>query len=471
MRWKAHATLALAALALSACTVGPDYKQPETPLPAAFGPGVDGPLLVQPDWWTLYGDAELTRVVELAFKQSPTVEKALAKVEEADAYVRQVGGNALPSVDAAGSADRARHSTQAGPPAAKGGGTYNTLKGGLSTSFELDFYGKLRRAREGAEAEAFASREAGDAVRIMLAGQVAQAYFAIRSLEAQGAATAQLLGDARASQALAGKRAQGGAASSLDVAQARGSVAALAAQEADLSRARELAGSRLALLCGAPGLALAAGPWGAPAPAPPAGLPSGLIKARPDLRAAEDHLKSANAAIGYTQAFKYPTFSITGALGAESRDLSKFLSGGARTWSLGAGVYAPIFDGGQINAQVDGAKARARQAAADYVGAVQAAFAEVQDALVETRARAGMDGLLAERQAAAQAAQAAAQSRYDGGYAPYLEVLDARSRAGEADLARLRNREAQFAASVQLFKALGGGWNAAGAAAPVPAKK
>ena len=453
---------ALAALALSACTVGPDYKQPETPLPGAFGPGVDGPLAVQPDWWTLYGDAELTRVVELAFKQSPTVEKALAKVEEADAYVRQVGGNALPSVDADGLAERSRRSSKAGPPAAQNfaGGTFNSFEGGLSTRFELDFYGKLRRAREGAQAEAFASREAGDAVRIMLAGQVAAAYFSIRSLEAQHAATAQLLGDARASQALARKRAQGGAASSLDVAQARGSVAALAAQDADLLRARVLAENQLALLCGAPGLRLVAGPWGAPAPAPPAGLPSGLINARPDLRAAEDRLKSANAAIGYAQAFKYPAFSITGALGAESRDLSKFLSGGARTWSLGAGVYAPIFDGGQINAQVDGAKARARQAAADYVGAVQAAFAEVQDALVETRARAEMDGLLAERQAAAQAAQAVAQSRYEGGYAPYLEVLDARSRVGEADLARLRNREAQFGASVQLFKALGGGWRA-----------
>ncbi len=452
---------AVGALALSACTVGPDYKQPETPLPAAFEQGAnEGVPHIGADWWTLYHDGELTRVVELAFKQSPTVEKAVAKIEEADAYVRQVGGNALPSVDGDASADRSSHSSKGGPKKANGaaGGTYNTFKAGLTTTFELDFYGKLRRAREGARAEALASRQAAATVRIMLAGQVAQTYFAIRSLEAQIAITAQLLNDSQASLDLAQKRAAGGAASDLDVAQAKGAQAALAVQQADLKRMRALAGHQLALLCGAPDLALAAGVWSAPAPLPPPGLPSDLLKARPDLQAAENQLKSANAAIGYNQAFKYPTFSITAALGMESRELSQFMSKGARTWSLGAGVYAPIFDGGQIDAKVDGAKARAKQASADYVNAVQTAFGEVQDALTENSARADMKGLLAARQKAAHDALTIAQSRYDGGYSPYLEVLDARRQVSEAELAALRNREAQFAASVQLFKALGGGW-------------
>ncbi len=453
----------LLVLALAACTVGPDYQQPAAPLPAAFDAGT--PQAAQPvstHWWRLYHDGELTRVIGIAFKQSPTVEKALAKIEEADAYERQVGGRKLPAVDGDASVDRARRSGKAGPPRAGNfaGGTFNTLSAGLSTTFELDFYGKLTRAREGARAEALASRQAADTVRITLAAKVAQTYFAIRSLEAQLRTTEQLLKDSQESLDLAQKRAAGGTASDLDAAQAKGALAALAVQSADLRRMRELAGHQLALLCGAPELTLAAGQWTAPAPLPPAGLPSDLLKARPDIQMAENQLKSANAAIGYNQAFKYPTFSITAALGMESRELSQFMSKGARTWSLGAGVYAPIFDGGVIDAKVDGAKARAKQAAAEYVNTVQTSFGEVRDALTENSARTEMAGLLATRQAAARQAMAIAQSRYDGGYSPYLEVLDARRQVSEAELAQVRNREAQFAASVQLFKALGGGWQA-----------
>lgn len=293
-RFQLSCALMALPLVLAACTVGPDYQQPPAPLPAAFDQGAtQAATPVDAHWWRLYHDAELTRVIGVAFKQSPTVEKALAKIEEADAYVRQVGGRKLPAVDGDASVDRERRSSKVGRPAAQNfaGGTLNTFAAGLSTTFELDFYGKLTRAREGARAEALASRQAADTVRITLAAKVAQTYFAIRSLEAQIATTAQLLKDSQDSLELAQKRASGGTSSDLDVAQAKGALAALAVQSADLKRMRELAGHQLALLCGAPELALAAGEWTTPAPLPPAGLPSDLLKTRPDIQAAENQLK------------------------------------------------------------------------------------------------------------------------------------------------------------------------------------
>ena len=461
--------IALAALALGACTVGPDFKKPETPLPAAFNEGAASAAAQVPaNWWTLYHDAELTRLIDLAFKQSPTVEKAMAKIEEADAYARQVGANALPEIDGSASGNRSKYSSVAGSPAAGSfaGGTYSTFTAGLSTSFELDFYGKLRRAREGARAQARASRDAAAVVRIPLAGQIAQQYWAVRSLEAQVKTTAGILEDSRASLQLAEKRAAGGTSSSLDVAQAKGALASLLAQQADLNRQRKLANHQLALLCGAPDLVLAPGAFDARPPLPPAGLPSDLLKLRPDIQSAQETLRAANASIGYTQAFKYPTFSITGALGLQSRELSQFLTKNAGTWSLGAGVYAPILDWGNIDAQVDGAKARARQAGADYVGTVQTAFSEVRSALVENGSRAEMDGLLGDQLAAAKQALKLAQSRYDSGYSPYLEVLDSRRDVNNAELAWQRNREAQWDAGIQLFKALGGGWKDDSQSAP-----
>lgn len=451
-------------LPLAACTVGPDYQRPETPLPPTFG--ADAPPAGTPvaaDWWRLFGDAELTRVVELAFDKSPTVARAAARIEEADGRLREVGGDALPSVNANAGASRARHSSRAGPPRSQGfvGGTYNDFSAGLSTSFELDFWGKLRRAKEGARADALASRAGAGVVRLTLAGKVAQSYFAVRSLEAQIKAQADTVEALRESQTLAHRRVADGATSSLDAAQTEAALAGGEAQKAALARALAVQKTQLALLCGMPDLRLADAATDIQTPpATPAGLPADIVRARPDVHQAEEAYHAANAAIGYRQAFKYPTFSLTGALGVESRDLSHIATRGASLWSVGAGVYAPILDWGKIDAQVDQTKARAKAAAADFEQTVQTAYAEIACALATQSGLAAEAAPQEARLRAAKEALSLAKKRYASGYSAYLEVLDAQRQANDAQQSVLRLKESQQGAAVDLFKALGGGWKA-----------
>lgn len=463
-----------AALLLAACTVGPDYARPETPLPESWPSAGEEAGALEARWWRAYGDPALDAAVERALAHNPTVAQAVARIEEAEARLREVGGNSLPEVTADAGADRARRSSESGSPDfQEGGGTWNTFRFGLSTRFELDLWGKLDRAKEGARAQLLGNRAAAETVRLTLVGRVVQGWVSLRSLEAQAAVAAAAEGNAQSTLDLAERRAQGGAATALETAQARAQLATYRAQRLDLERQRRQQAWQLTLLCGEPA-------WQAPVaddpaaaleslplpPLPPAGLPAGLVRRRPDVAEAEQRYCAANADIGYRQAFKYPTFSLTGSVGAESSDLSDILSHGASVWSVGAGVYAPLLNWGEIDAQVDQSKARAKQAAAAFEGSVQNAYVEVGAALEEVRDRRGLAEAAASKVEAAATVLAKAKQRFDTGYSPYLEVVDAERQLNEARLAAVRERQAQLAASVQLFKALGGGWRA-----PVPDKK
>jgi multidrug efflux system outer membrane protein len=216
----------------------------------------------------------------------------------------------------------------------------------------------------------------------------------------------------------------------------------------------------LALLVGTPDLRIAAADLRQLPlpPLPPAGLPSSLLEARPDLRQAEEELVANNARIGVAKAAMYPTISLTGGLGAESKDLSNLFSGGARTWNLGLGLVLPIFDAGANEARLDQATARQKQALAAYQKAVQTAFQEVNDALVGLRENAEGEAAQDARVAAAEQTLKLAQVRYEAGYSGFLEVLDAQRTVNDARLAHIATRQSRLAAAVDLFKALGGGW-------------
>jgi multidrug efflux system outer membrane protein len=196
-------------------------------------------------------------------------------------------------------------------------------------------------------------------------------------------------------------------------------------------------------------------------PAPPAGLPSALLERRPDIRAAEQQLVAANALIGTARAALFPSISLTGALGGQSAELSDLLASGARVWSLGFGLTLPIFDGGRRSARVEQAEARRAQALAAYQGAIESGFREVADALVSIEQSAASEAELRARLDAARSALELSTVRYESGYSAYLEVLDAQRTANDAELAFVRNRLARLAFSVDLMKALGGGWRAA----------
>ena len=191
----------------------------------------------------------------------------------------------------------------------------------------------------------------------------------------------------------------------------------------------------------------------------PAGLPSSLLDERPDVRQAEAQLASANARIGVAKAALFPSISLTGSLGTQSKDLSDWFSGPASIWSLGLTLDLPLFDAGQRAARVDQATARQKQALASYTGTVRGAFTEVRDALVSIDQQAQREAAQADQMAAANRALALAQRRYEAGYSPYLDVLDAQRTAHLATLAYIDARQARLAATVSLYAALGGGWS------------
>jgi multidrug efflux system outer membrane protein len=464
--------LSLAVL-LGACTVGPDYRRPEVELPdryagAASVAPVEQEAPVEEGWWQEFGDPLLAELVDSALASNSDLQQAIAVVERADALLREAGASLWPEIDGSGLAGRARFSEKAGQVAAGASPVRSSFRVAAATSFELDFWGRLRRTREAALAQALGSRYARDTVALSLAGAVAQNYVALRALDAQIAVSRQTLDNRRRTRSLIHDRYEGGIASPLEVQQAEVLYSTAAAQLADLVRQRFLVESQLGLLTGRQDLRLASGELQALPlpPMPPPGLPSTLLEIRPDVRQAEARLAGANANIGAAKAALFPSISLTGSLGSESRALSDLFAGGAGIWSMGARLDVPLFDAGRRSARVDQAGALQREALAAYVGAVRNAFRDVNDALVAIRQTAEIEQALDSGMQAAREALRLAEIRYAAGYSPFLEVLDAERTANDTELAYIRNRQDRLSASILLFKALGGGWGAEVASLP-----
>ncbi|MGB7543251.1 MAG: efflux transporter outer membrane subunit [Burkholderiales bacterium] len=460
-----HVAALAGAFALAGCMVGPDYERPATDLPNAYADSgaAAAPAPLRADWWTLYNDATLNELVSAALERNADIRLAVARIEETDANLREVNAAFLPEVDLGAAGSRSRASTLTAVPVPAGIPVYrNDVRVGISTSFELDFWGRLRRGAEAVRAQALGSRYARDVVALTLAGLTTQAYFSLRSLDAQIAVTGDTLAAREESLGFVRARARGGVASDLDLNQAQGARADAASQLKDLQRQRALIEHQLGALTGRPDLALSAGDLRRlpTPPLPPAGLPSSLLERRPDIRQAEQALISANAQIGVAKAAMLPTISLTGSYGGESQSLSKLLTDGATIWSAGFGLTLPIFDAGRYAARTDAAIARDHQALAGYQKAVETGFREVADALTSVQQTAAAEEDYQSRLEAARGALRLARLRYDAGYSAYLEVLDAQRTANDSESALLRNRQSLLSATVDLMKALGGGWSA-----------
>ena len=462
-----YLNLTLAVILLASCAlVGPNYERPPAELPTQFSESAStanaANVPISNTWWELYNDPVLNDLVSKALRNNTDIKLAVARIEEADAFLREVGSALLPTVDLDSSASRSRASTIGPvpfPPGAKAlRETYNIK---LGTSFEIDFWGKLRRAKEAARAQALSTRYARDTVNLSLAGLVSSNYLLLRSLDGQITLSRSTLVSREESLALTKRRAKGGIASDLDIQQAEVSRANLLAQIADLMQQRALTEHQLAVLSGDLNLKLAEGdikqiPL---PPVPPAGLPSTLLEARPDIRQAEQDMIAANAKIGVAKAALFPTISLTASFGAESGELGDILKSAARIWSGGVGLNLPIFDAGRLSSRVDQASAQQKQALASYEGSIQTAFREVNDALVKVRQGREKEAALQIAQEAAGKSLQIAENRYKAGYSAYLDVLDAQRTYNEAALAYIQSRQARLAATVELFKVLGGGWN------------
>ena len=450
-------------LALSACkTVGPDYKRAETKLPEKFSEtelSVSADKDVLKQWWTHYQDPKLNELVDLTLKNNTSVALAMARIEEADANMREVGASLTPQINISADASRSKV-TKFGSFPTFGGAERNNFQFGLNTAYEIDFWGKIKRAKEASSAAALGSRYAKDTVELSLLGLVASNYLQLRGLDAQMAVTQDNQKSRSESLALTKRRLAGGVASALEVSQAEVSVSNLDAQLIELTRLRALTQHQLAVLTGVLDLQLEAGDIrNLPLPpTPPAGLPSVLLESRPDIRQAEQNLIAQNANIGIAKAAMYPSISLTGNLGFESALLKNLLKSGASIWTLGLGLDLPIFDSGKRQSKVDQASAKQKQALAQYQAAIQNAFREVNDALTNRRLHAEREQALTQSATSAQKALSVAENRYKAGYSAYLDVLDAQRVYNEAASTAVQAKQATFLSTVELFKVLGGDW-------------
>lgn len=460
-----------ALILLGGCTVGPNYSRPEVMLPAAYTEGqpaeTAAAAVLQHDWWKLYNDATLNELVETTLHNNKDLQRAVAQIDEAMAVLDETGASVFPEIDLGASSARTHSSTMNAQPVFPGVPlTTNSNRLALSTSFEIDLWGKLRRASESARAQMFGSRYAHDVVALTLAGTTAQSYFTLRALDAQIAVTMETLTARDESLSVIQSRVKGGLAGELDINQAQVARSDVSLQLRELQRQRTLIEHQLGLISGKPGLRIAATPQTTlpTATQPPAGLPSTLVERRPDVRQAEQTLIAANARIGVTKAAQLPTFSLTSYFGGQSKELGDVFNSGARIWSLGLGATLPIFDAGKYSARNRGAEAVQRQALANYQKTVESAFREVADALTNIEQNSANVTDLEIKTDAARNALRLSRMRYDAGYSSYLEVLDAQRTLNSAELALIQNRQMQLLYNIDLMKALGGGWSTDSAA-------
>lgn len=459
-------------LSLAGCTaIGTDYQRPVASLPAQFSLAVDTggevseqPLeaVVETAWWKLFQDQTLVTLVERALHENAEVRLAVARMAEAEALARGSAAAFFPEIDAQANLSRSRLSTQTAD-AIPVTAAHRTARGAaLTTAYEIDVWGKVQRSNEAAKAEVLASQYAQAVVQLSVASMVSQGYLNLRALDAQLLVTNESLQSRKDSLALVKTRVLHGLVSPLDQHQAEEALAQTQAQQAELRRQRALALHQLALLTATPDLHINEGDLRQlPMPlVPPAGLPSALVQARPDIWQAEAQLMAAHASLGVAKAGYFPKFTLTGSLGSESATLSHLFSSGAGAWSLAMGALMPVLDFGRTAAKVDQAHALRQQALINYQNTLQTAFKEVNDALINLRETANAEEAQTRRVDAAKKALKLAQVRYQAGYSGYLDVLDAQRTHNEALIAYLTTRQARLTAAVALFKALGAGWKA-----------
>jgi multidrug efflux system outer membrane protein len=466
--------IALFASALTACTVGPDYTRPQVDLPVAW-PVSASDAGVSARWWTLYADAQLNLLVEEALGHNTDLRLAAARVDEARAGLTIVRADSLPNVTAGAAAGRNRISERSGSFFPGIPTEFNDITVTLNASWEIDFWGRYRRATEAARGDLLASTSARDAVQLSLISDVVRGYFTLRALDSQVEITRRTLETRRESQRLQRMRYDAGEASQLELRQVEAQTAGAQALLPVLEQQQTQQENALAVLLGRSPRALmesavergvALDALALP-PAVPAGLPSDLLQRRPDIREAEQRLIAANARIGVARAAYYPSISLTGMFGFESEKLVDLFSAPARIWQFSAGAAQTVFDAGRTGAQVDIATARREQQLAVYQGTVQNAFREVKDALSASRKSA--ERLTAEQnriQALRDAYRLAGLS-YRSGESSLLDVLDAERGLLGAELDHVLAQREQLVATSDLFKALGGGWDNAAEPAAV----
>ncbi len=472
MQNKLSISMLTTALLIAGCgTLGTDYQRPLQTLPSGaikpqsihIASGVD--WLV---WWKSFDDSALNTLLDEATANSQDLVLAAARIEESRASLGLVHANRFPTLDANVSASRAQVSETGGRLQPGASPRNNDFQPSLTAAFEIDFWGKFRRADEAARARLFATEANRGTVLATLYANLAQTYFALRAIDAQVTLAEQTLVTRNENLRLQTKRLEGGVASDLEVQQATAEAASVESALIQAQQNRRTTEAALATLLGRSPAAIVQPTIARGAEinalfsraAVPAELPSDILNRRPDLIAAEQQLIAANADIGQTKAAYYPTIKLTANLGFQSRDLSDLFNANSVIWNLASGLTQPLFRAGSIDAVVRGAEARKTQATAQYAQAVQGAFKDVHDALNNIAANEALVTTADKRINALREVLRLANLRHANGYSSYLEVLNAQRDLNQAESSVIDAKRAQLAGVVALYKAVGGGWDA-----------
>jgi multidrug efflux system outer membrane protein len=472
---RAKKIVPLAALAVfgGACKLGPDYQRPDVPVPEKWREveASEQQSLANTPWWELFQDPVLVDLIQTALADNQDLKIAVERIEEARARYGFQKADLFPKVNLAASAGALGVSRNGIPSLPSSVDTSDSIYSISGQAFwEIDFFGRIRRATEAELALFYASDQSRRAVVLSLVAGVAQAYVELRELDRRVEIARGTLASRVAYVSLVRDRFEGGVTSELDLHQAEAEMHRTESILRDFEQQLSVKEHELSALLGHnPGdiqrgksieeLAMP--------PAVPAGLPSDLLERRPDVRQAEDELASANARIGEAKALLYPSIAITGAYGFESTDLGSLFNSPSQAWSLSANLLQPIFNSGQNLRRVDVAESQMRQALYSYERSVLLAFRDVEDSLVTVRQSKLRRGAEGERVVAELKVLDLAETRYKGGVAAYLEVLDAQRSLFDAQISETESVRDQFVALIQLYKALGGGWPQSADAQPV----
>ncbi len=483
-------TIAGAVALLSACSMAPSYERPSFDIGDVWSSAgtAEKTRDITPDyhqqelanWWQSYNDPALTALVEEGLQHNDDLALAAARVAQARAQVDFAGANRFPELDVDGSAARVREPYGVSNPTYPTKTTGNSFGVSGVLSYEVDLWGKLKSADHVAQAQLLSTAYNADNVRLAVASEIAQGYFNLKALDAEIAVTENTISARQDAFDFENAQYKHGATDGLTLRQSESEVAAARAQLPQLQQSREEQATALAVLLGRTPKDILTGDVAAVAdsgtdkdknaeamidalpvpPVVPAELPSTLLERRPDIAAAEQSLIAANANIGVARAAYFPTISLSALLGVSSVEMNHLFDSTSRTWQLGGALAGPVIDFGRTSANVDQAHGMYDAALASYQQGVRTAFKDVRDALTATDTTA--------RQQDADAAQVQAESetlrlanlRYTSGYSNHLEVLDAQRGLYTAQIDRIDAKRARLVASLNLYKALGGGWKA-----------
>ena len=455
-------------LLLSACSLAPVYKVPETPAPAAYketGPWIEATAqdaMPRGSWWRIYADATLDGLEDRIESANPTLAEAVARYDAAQGYLAEAQSSILPSLTVGGHATTDKQSANRPLRSANQPTYYGDDLAGLSLSWDLDLWGRIRNEVAAGRAEAQSAFADLQSVRLSLEAQLADDYLQLRGLDAQTRLlrnTAAIYGKALA---LTNDRHNKGIASGLDVGRAQTQFSDAQAQLADILASRALLEHAIASLAGeaAPSFTIAPQVIAFKVPNVPTGVPSTLLLRRPDVAAAERLVASTNAGIGVARAAFYPDISLTALAGFQNTGNDSLFTAPDAFWALGPSMALTLFDNGLHEGQLSVAKAANASAAAAYRGTVLKAFQDVEDNLATLNHLADEADAKATSVAAATRTQDLALALYQNGALGFLDVVVAQTTALEAQQAALSIQTRRLQASVGLIRAIGGGWSA-----------